>query len=249
MEDDALLRHSRHILLERIGVEGQERIAAASVLVVGAGGLGNPAATYLATAGVGRLALIDDDEVDLTNLQRQTLFSTGDIGLPKVEAAAARLSALNPGASVSVLRDRLAEGNAGAVVADADVVLDCSDNFPTRHLVNRHCARLRKPLVSGAAVRMEGQFCVFDLRRDESPCYSCLFPEDADHNDVPCSRMGVLAPLTGMIGSMQAAEALKIIVGGGSDLAGTLILVDAATMEFRRVRVPKDRGCGVCART
>lgn len=248
MDDDTLLRHSRHILLDQFGVEGQERIARSAVAVVGVGGLGNPAATYLVTSGIGSLTIIDDDEVDLTNLQRQTLFATGDIGQPKVEAAARRLAALNPETDVVAIRARLGEENARTLLSDADVILDCSDNFATRHLVNRACARSRKALVSGAAVRQEAQFCVFDLRDSRSPCYSCLFPEGTEHDDVPCSRLGVLAPLTGMVGSMQAAAALRLVVGHPGDISGKLILVDAPTMEFRRVRVPKDPGCPVCSR-
>lgn len=246
MNDDQLLRYSRHILLPEIDVPGQEAILAARVLVVGAGGLGSPAAMYLAAAGVGTLVLADHDAVDLTNLQRQILHSAEAIGRPKVESGRDALRRLNPLCSVQVVPRRL-EGEALlAEVAQADVVLDCSDNFATRHEINRACLHHRKPLVSGAAIRFDGQVSVFDLRSPANPCYHCLFPEGDDVDEVRCAVMGVFAPLVGIIGATQAAEALKLIVGCGVPLAGRLLLLDGLAMDWRSVSFGKDPGCAVC---
>ncbi|MCX8017917.1 MAG: molybdopterin-synthase adenylyltransferase MoeB [Rhodocyclaceae bacterium] len=247
MNDDALLRYSRHILLPQIGIEGQARIAAARTLIIGAGGLGSPAALYLASAGIGTLVIADADVVDLTNLQRQIVHRTASVGRPKVASAAATLAEINPDCHVLPLQERLAGARLEEEVAAADVVLDCSDNFPTRHAVNRACVRLGKPLVSGAAVRFDGQLAVFDPRRAEAPCYHCLFPEAADVEEVRCATMGVFAPLVGIIGAMQAAEALKLVIDCGAPLAGRLLLLDALTMEWRTLAVPRDPGCAVCA--
>lgn len=247
MNDDQLLRYSRHILLPEIGVEGQEAILAARVLVVGAGGLGSPAAMYLAAAGVGTLVLCDGDTVDLTNLQRQILHSAEGVGRLKVESGRDTLLRLNPLARVETVAERL-EGDAlDAQVAAADVVLDCSDNFATRHAINRACVRHRKPLVSGAAIRFDGQVSVFDLRQAESPCYHCLFPEGQEVEEIRCAVMGVFAPLTGIIGATQAAEALKLLVGCGTTLDGRLLLLDGLGMEWRSVTLGRDPGCTVCA--
>ena len=247
MNDDQLLRYSRHILLPEIGVEGQEAILAARVLVVGAGGLGSPAAMYLAAAGVGTLVLCDGDTVDLTNLQRQILHSAEGVGRLKVESGRDTLLRLNPFARVETVAERL-EGEAlDAQVAAADVVLDCSDNFATRHAINRACVRHRKPLVSGAAIRFDGQVSVFDLRHAESPCYHCLFPEGQEVEEIRCAVMGVFAPLTGIIGATQAAEALKLLVGCGTTLDGRLLLLDGLGMEWRSVTLGRDPGCTVCA--
>ncbi|ATE60854.1 HesA/MoeB/ThiF family protein [Thauera sinica] len=246
MNDDQLLRYSRHILLPEIDVAGQEAILGARVLVVGAGGLGSPAAMYLAAAGVGTLALADDDAVDLTNLQRQILHSTQAVGQPKVESGRDTLHRLNPLCRVETIARRL-EGEALAEqVAAADVVLDCSDNFATRHGVNRACVRHRKPLVSGAAIRFDGQVSVFDMRRPQAACYHCLFPEGDDVEEVRCAVMGVFAPLVGIIGATQAAEALKLIVGCGEPLAGRLLLLDGLSMTWRSVAFGRDPGCAVC---
>ncbi|MCK9258931.1 MAG: molybdopterin-synthase adenylyltransferase MoeB [Azoarcus sp.] len=246
MNDDQLLRYSRHILLPEIGVEGQEAILGARVLVIGAGGLGSPAAMYLAAAGVGTLVLADGDTVDLTNLQRQILHSAEGVGRLKVESGRDTLHRLNPFAQVEILPVRL-EGDAlDAQVALADVVLDCCDNFATRHAVNRACVKHRKPLVSGAAIRFDGQVSVFDLRNDGSACYHCLFPEGESLEEVRCAVMGVFAPLVGIIGSTQAAEALKLIAGCGTSLDGRLLLLDGLGMEWRSVALGRDPGCTVC---
>ncbi|MCX8085335.1 MAG: molybdopterin-synthase adenylyltransferase MoeB [Rhodocyclaceae bacterium] len=247
MNDEALLRYSRHILLSEIGLEGQARIAASRALVIGAGGLGSPAALYLASAGIGTLAIADADTVDLTNLQRQIIHRSASIGLPKVDSAAATLAEINPECRVQPLKERLSGARLEEEVAAADVVLDCSDNFETRHAVNRACVRFGKPLVSGAAVRFAGQLAVFDARRDDSPCYHCLFPEAEDVEEVRCATMGVFAPLVGIIGALEAAEALKLIVGCGAPLIGRLVLLDGLTMEWRTISVPRDPGCPVCA--
>jgi molybdopterin/thiamine biosynthesis adenylyltransferase len=214
--------------------------------VVGAGGLGSPVALYLAAAGVGRLTLCDHDNVDLTNLQRQIVHDTGTIGVPKVESARRRLAAINPETRVEALAERVAGERLEALVERADVVIDASDNFATRHAINRACVKFRKPLVSGAGVRFDGQISVFDLRGDDSPCYHCLFPEEGDLEEMRCAVMGVFAPLVGIIGSMQAAEALKVIMGVGETLNGRLLLLDALKMEWRSIRLRKDPVCRVC---
>jgi adenylyltransferase/sulfurtransferase len=246
MNDNQLLRYSRHILLPQIGIEGQEKFLGSHALIVGAGGLGSPIALYLASAGVGRITICDDDEVDLTNLQRQIVHRTGSIGKKKVESAKATLAAINPEITVVALAERVAGERLEALVAEADVVLDGSDNFATRHAVNRTCVALRKPLVSGAGVRFDGQVAVFDLRSRQSPCYHCLFPEAGEAEDVRCAVMGVFAPLVGIVGSIQAAEALKLLAGAGESLAGRLLLIDALTMQIRSVRLQKDPACAVC---
>lgn len=246
MNDLQLLRYSRHILLPEIGVEGQERIVAARALVIGAGGLGSPAAYYLASAGVGTLVLADGDEVDLTNLQRQILHRTDAVGLPKAESGERTLTGINPECRVVAVTERLDGERLGAEVARADVVLDCCDNFATRHAVNRACVEHRVPLVSGAAIRFDGQVAVFDPRRDDSPCYHCLFPEAQDVEEVRCAVMGVFAPLTGIVGTTQAAEALKLLAGCGTSLAGRLLLLDGLAMEWRSIAVPRDPDCLVC---
>ena len=246
MTDDQLLRYSRHILLNEIGVEGQARLVEARVLVVGAGGLGSPAALYLAAAGVGTLVLADGDTVDLTNLQRQILHTEASVGRPKVDSGRDALARINPESRVVALQERLAGETLSAQVAVADVVLDCSDNFATRHAINRACVAHRKPLVSGAAIRFDGQVSVFDVRREEAPCYHCLFPEAEDVEEVRCAVMGVFAPLTGIIGTVQAAEALKLLIGCGQSLAGRLLLLDGLAMEWRSIRVPRDPDCAVC---
>ena len=248
MNDDQLLRYSRHILLPEIGVEGQEAILAARVLVVGAGGLGSPAAMYLAAAGVGTLVLCDGDTVDLTNLQRQILHSAEGVGRLKVDSGRDTLLRLNPQARVETLAERLEGAALDAQVAAADIVLDCSDNFATRHAINRACVNHRKPLVSGAAIRFDGQVSVFDLRQAESPCYHCLFPEGQEVEEIRCAVMGVFAPLTGIIGATQAAEALKLLVGCGTSLDGRLLLLDGLAMEWRSVMLGRDPACTVCAR-
>ena len=246
MDDPLLLRYSRHILLDELGPDAQERFAAAHALIVGVGGLGAPAAQFLAAAGIGTLSLCDADSVDLTNLQRQILYATADVGQPKVDAAAARLAAVNPHVNIVSIARRIGEVDLIPLVAAADVVVDCCDNFETRHAVNRACVRARKPLVSGAALRFDGQLAVFDTRDPASPCYHCLFGEGDELEETRCATMGVFAPLVGIVGSTQAAEALKLIAGVGESLAGRLLLLDALVMEWREVRVPRDADCPVC---
>jgi len=215
--------------------------------VVGAGGLGCPAALYLASSGVGRLTIADADAVDLTNLQRQILYRTDSVGAQKVAEARKTLAAMNPDVEIVPLARRVTGEDAGALVAAADVVLDCSDNFATRHALNRACVANRKPLVSGAAIRMDGQLMVFDLRHADAPCYACLFPEEGEVEEVQCAVMGVLAPLTGAIGAMQAMEAVKLLAGAGETPRGLLTLIDAKTSGIRSVRVKKDPRCRVCS--
>jgi adenylyltransferase/sulfurtransferase len=246
MNDAQLLRYSRHILLDEMGVEAQARLLASTALVVGAGGLGSPAALYLASAGVGRILLADGDTVDLTNLQRQVLHRDDRVGLGKAESGRRSLLEMNPEVEVEAIATRL-EGDAlRAAVARATVVLDCCDNFATRHAVNRACVEAGVPLVSGAAIRFDGQLAVFDTRRADSPCYHCLFPDGQDVEAVRCATMGVFAPLTGIVGTMQAAEALKIAGGFGTPMTGQLLLIDTRTMSIDRIRVPRDPGCPVC---
>jgi molybdopterin/thiamine biosynthesis adenylyltransferase len=248
MDDGQLLRYSRHILLSELGVDAQARFASAHALIIGVGGLGNPVAQFLAAAGVGTLTIVDADRVDLTNLQRQILFDTDSVGRLKVDAASARLGAVNAEVRVAAVSARVGEPELGPLVAGADVVVDCSDNFATRHSVNRACVSARKPLVSGAAIRFDGQISVFDMRDARSPCYHCLFGEGDEFEETRCATLGVFAPLVGMVGSAQAAEALKIIAGVGTTLAARLLLVDALTMEWRELRVLKDPQCPVCGK-
>jgi adenylyltransferase/sulfurtransferase len=248
MNDQELLRYSRHLLLAEIGIEGQARIRGATVLVVGAGGLGSPAALYLVSAGVGRVVLADGDRVDLSNLQRQILHRETAVGRLKVESGRETLAALNSESVVDAIGVRLEGLTLDSAVARADVILDCSDNFATRHAINRACVRLRKPLVSGAAVRFDGQLVVFDSRDPDSPCYECLFPQASELEEVRCAELGVFAPLTGIIGTMQAAEALKLIGGFGRSLTGELLLLDARDLAVQRIRIPRDPECLVCGK-
>jgi len=245
--DDELLRYSRHILLDEIGIEGQQRLLAGHALVIGAGGLGSPVALYLGTAGLGRITLVDHDTVDLTNLQRQVAHATARVGQPKVESARTAIHALNPGVRVDVLAERADAARLDQLVAQADVVLDCSDNFATRQAVNAACVAHRRPLVSGAAIGFDGQISVYDVRTPGQPCYACLFPPDATFEEVRCSTMGVFAPLVGIIGTMQAAEALRLVAGIGQSLAGRLLMLDARRMQWDEVRMSAHPGCPVCA--
>jgi molybdopterin/thiamine biosynthesis adenylyltransferase len=246
MDDSELLRYSRHILLDELGPDAQARFASAHALIVGIGGLGAPVAQFLAAAGVGTLSLCDADSVDLTNLQRQILYATTDVGRSKVEAAATRLASINPHVALRPIARRIGDRELATLVAGADIVIDCCDNFETRHAVNRACVGARKPLVSGAAIRFDGQLAVFDTRDPLSPCYHCLFGEGEAIEEMRCATMGVFAPLVGIVGSTQAAEALKLIAGAGRSLAGRLLLLDALAMEWREVRVPRDPECAVC---
>jgi len=247
MNDEQLLRYSRHILLDELGIEGQQRLLASHVLVIGAGGLGSPVALYLGTAGVGRLTLVDHDTVDLTNLQRQIAHNLQRVGSPKAESAAQSIAAINPEVQVRTLVQRADAALLDTLVAEADVVIDCSDNFKTRHAVNAACVRHGKPLVAGAAIGFDGQISVYDPRDAASPCYACVFPPDAAFEEVACATMGVFAPLVGIIGCVQAAEALKLLSGVGQSLAGRLQMLDARTMEWSEMRITRQPECAVCA--
>ena len=247
MDDAQLLRYARHILLDELGIEGQQKLLDARVLIVGAGGLGSPAAMYLAAAGVGHIVLADDDVVDVGNLQRQIMHQTAALDQPKVLSGQRAMQAINPEVNVTAMAQRL-EGDALLdTIASVDLVLDCCDNFRTRHAVNRACVQHRKPLVSGAAIRFSGQVSVFDLRQIDNPCYHCLFPEADDAEELRCATTGVLGPLVGIIGSVQAAEAIKIITGMGEPLVGRLQSLDALSMRWHEIRYRKDPGCEVCA--
>ena len=247
LSDDDLLRYSRHILLNDIGIEGQTRIQQARVLVIGAGGLGSPVALYLGSAGVGRITVVDHDNVDLTNLQRQIAHTQARVGQPKVDSIRAAVAQLNPAVDVVALHQRADAALLGALVAQADVVLDCCDNFATRQAVNSACVTHRVPLVSGAAIRFDGQLTVYDPRDAQSPCYACVFPPEQTMEETRCATMGVFAPLVGIVGSMQAAEALKLISGAGRPLTGRLLLIDGRSMEFTEVKLARNPSCPVCA--
>lgn len=247
MNDNQLLRYSRHILLDEIGIEGQEKLLAAHALIIGAGGLGSPAALYLASAGIGTITLVDNDTVDLTNLQRQIMHTTERVGQPKTQSGKLALQQINPETKVIALSERADEARLHELVRGATVVLDCSDNFTTRHAVNRACVKHKVPLVSGAAIRFDGQISVFDPRRPDSPCYACLFPADQVFEEINCATMGVFAPLVGIIGAMQAAEALKLVAGIGDSLAGRLLLLDARSMEWNSIKIARNSTCQVCS--
>ena len=246
MTDDQLLRYSRHILLDEMGIEGQERVLAAHAVIIGAGGLGSPAALYLASAGVGHITLVDDDVVDLTNLQRQITHTTARVGQPKVASAATAMVAINPEVRVTTLQARMDAAALDALVPQASVVLDCSDNYATRHAVNAACMRHGKPLVAGAAIRFDAQITVLDPRDAQSPCYACIFPPQAEFEEVLCSTMGVFAPLVGVVGAVQAAEALKLLAGVGTSLAGRLLMLDGRSMEWGTLHVQRAPDCAVC---
>ena len=247
MRDAELSRYSRHILLDDIGIEGQERINAARVLVIGAGGLASPAVLYLVAAGVGTLTLVDDDVVDLTNLQRQIMHDSGSIGSAKVLSAQASAARINPLTRLVALQQRADVALLDNLLPQSDVVLDCSDNFATRQAINAACVRHRVALVSGAAVQFDGQISVFDPRRADCPCYACAFPPHSAPDPVACATMGVFAPVVGVIGCMQAAQALMLVGGFGTPLAGVLLMLDGRSMEWTRIRMPRDPACSVCA--
>jgi molybdopterin-synthase adenylyltransferase len=246
MTDEELLRYSRHILLDEIGIEGQRKLLASHALVIGAGGLGSPVLLYLGTAGVGHITVVDHDDVDLTNLQRQIAHTLARVGTPKATSAHAAIAAINPDVRITPLVERADAKRLDALVAEADVVLDCSDNFKTRQAVNVACVRHRKPLVAGAAIGFDGQISVYDTRAPDAPCYACLFPPEATYEEVACATMGVFAPLVGIIGTMQAAEALKLLAGIGTSLAGRLQMLDARTMEWNEIRMARQPHCAVC---
>lgn len=246
MDDAQLLRYSRHILLNEVGVEGQERLLASHALVIGAGGLGSPVALYLGSAGVGRITVVDHDVVDETNLQRQIAHNLARVGRPKAESVKEAIAAINPDVCVTPVVQRADAALLDTWVAQADVVLDCTDNFATRHAINRACVKHRVPLVSGAAIRMDGQLSVFDSRTPGNPCYACVFPEDAGVEETRCATMGVFAPLVGIIGTMQAAEALKLLIGLESRLTGQLLMLDGREMAFNQIGLPQSPDCAVC---
>jgi len=248
VDDAQRLRYSRHLLLNEFGEDAQERLLAARALVVGAGGLGSAALLYLASSGFGRITVCDGDRVDLTNLQRQVVHRVDSIGEAKVASAARTLAAINPDIRIVPLEERADPARLAELVADADVVLDCSDNFSTRHALNRACVAFRKPLVSGAAIRFDGQVAVFDLRRDDAPCYHCLFAEDGAAPEERCATMGIFAPLVGIVGTFQALEAIKLVAGMGESLAGRLLLFDALASRWHEVRFARDAHCRVCGR-
>ena len=246
MNDQQLLRYARHLMLDDIGINGQQRLLDAHALVIGAGGLGSPAVLYLATAGVGRITVVDDDTVDLSNLQRQIAHNQSRLGLPKAESMRTTVAAINPDVQLQALVQRADGALLAQWVPQADVVLDCSDNFRTRHAVNAACVQHAKPLVSGAAIGWDAQVSVYDTRQAHAPCYACVFPPDAAFDDVACSTMGVLAPLVGIVGSMQALEAIKLLTGAGESLAGRLLMLDARTMGWDSIRIARQPHCTVC---
>ena len=246
MNDAQLLRYSRHILLNEVGVEGQEQLLASHALVIGAGGLGSPVALYLGSAGVGRITIVDHDVVDETNLQRQIAHNVSRVGSPKAESAREAIAAINPDVVVNAVTSRADAPLLDQLVAEADVVLDCTDNFATRHAINRACVAHLKPLVSGAAIRMDGQLSVFDPRLPGNPCYACVFPENSGVEETRCATMGVFAPLVGIVGTLQAAEALKLLVGLGSRLTGRLLMIDGRDMAFNEISLPQNPACAVC---
>ena len=246
MTDDQLLRYSRHILLDEVGVEGQQRWLAAHALVIGAGGLGSPVALYLAASGVGHITVVDHDSVDLTNLQRQIAHTTARVGQTKSSSAALAMQALNPDVQVHALTERADTALLHRLVAQSQVVIDCCDNFETRQAVNAACVQHRVPLVSGAVIRWDGQVTVFDARASDSPCYACVFAPDQPPPEVQCATMGVLAPLVGVIGSLQAAEALKLLAGVGTNLMGRLQMLDGRHMAWSDLRLLRQPDCPVC---
>lgn len=245
MKDEQLLRFSRQIMLPTMDVAGQQELVDATVLIVGMGGLGCPAAMYLSAAGVGHLVIADDDTVEITNLQRQIAHEQSNLGESKVSSAEATLKGLNPDVRITQIKNRLEGDLLEQAIVSADVVVDASDNFNTRFAVNQSCLKNKKPLVSGAAIRMEGQVAVFDSENPESPCYQCLYTE-CDDDDASCSQNGVMAPLVGIIGSVQAMETIKLITGIGNSLVGRLLLLDAATMQWREMKLPRDPSCPAC---
>ena len=246
MNDNQLLRYSRHILLPSIAYEGQEALTKSHALIVGAGGLGSPVALYMAAGGVGTLTICDFDHVDLTNLQRQIIHTTSSVGINKAISAQKTIQGINPEVVVNPVQEKSTEASMTGLIKAADVVLDCSDNFSTRYALNRLCYQYKKPLVSGAAIGFEGQISLFDFRHEASPCYHCLFPDDGTDTEMRCSENGVFAPLVGMIGTAQAAEAMKLLMNVGKSLEGRLLLLDALAMEWRTIRLSKDPTCLVC---
>ena len=246
MNDDQLLRYSRHILLPQIGILGQEKLTRSRVLIIGLGGLGSPSAMYLAASGIGELVICDNDNVDLTNLQRQTIHNTETIGMSKVQSATEAIAKINPEISVVPVQKYVDEKGLQKLIKEVDIVVDASDNFATRHTINQVCVTYKKPLVSGAAIRFNGQISVFNLSNNASPCYHCLFSKDGSNEDMHCATMGVFSPLVGAIGCMQAMETIKILLNIGITLNGRLMLLDGLTMEWRSIKLNKDHECTIC---
>ena len=247
MNDAQLLRYSRHIFLDDIGIEGQQKLLASHALIIGAGGLGSPVALYLGSAGVGHITVVDHDTVDATNLQRQIAHTLADVGQPKAQSIQQSIAAINPDVEVTVITQRADDERLNEWVQKADVVLDCTDNFATRHAINRACVWHGKPLVSGAAIRFDGQVTVYDPRDAQSPCYACVFPETDTLEEAQCATMGVFAPLVGIIGSVQAAEALKLLMGIGQTLTGRLLMLDGRNMAWSEIKMPRNPACAVCS--
>lgn len=247
MNDDQLLRYSRHILLDEIGIEGQETLLSSRVLMVGAGGLGSPVALYLGSAGVGCITIVDHDRVDATNLQRQIAHNLARIGEFKAVSMLQAIAAINPDVTVIPVTERADAALLDQLVPEADLVLDCTDNFATRHAINRACFKHRKPLVSGAAIRFDGQVAVYDPRSAQSPCYACVFPESDLLEETRCATMGVFAPLVGIVGTVQAAEALKLLCDVGQPLTGRLLMLDGRSMEWNEMKLARNPACEVCS--
>lgn len=247
VNDQQLLRYSRHILLDDIGLEGQQRLLESHALVIGAGGLGSPVSLYLGSAGVGRITVIDHDVVDETNLQRQVAHTLARVGEPKAESIRQAIAQINPDPVVVPVLQRADATLLEALVPQADVVIDCTDNFATRHAINLACVRHAKPLVSGAGIRMDGQLSVYDVRDHQSPCYACVFPDTEQVEETRCATMGVFAPLVGIVGTMQAAEALKLMAGLGSRMTGQLMMLDGRDLAFQSIRLPRNPVCPVCS--
>ncbi len=251
MNDAQLLRYSRHILLDELGIEGQQKLLASHALIVGAGGLGSPVALYLGSAGVGHITVVDHDTVDATNLQRQIAHTLADVGQFKAQSILQAIASINPDVQVTAITGRADDALLDKLTQKADVVLDCTDNFTTRHAINRACVKHGKPLVSGAAIRFDGQVTVYDPRNAQSPCYACVFPESSTFEETHCATMGVFAPLVGIIGSVQAAEALKVLIAPGNQvgepLTGRLLMLDGRNMAFNEIRMPRNEACSVCS--
>lgn len=248
MNDQELLRYSRHILLDEIGIEGQEKLLQSHVLIIGAGGLGSACAPYIAAAGVGKITIVDDDEVDLTNLQRQIIHETTSVGEAKVLSAQKFLKKINPTIEVLAIQKRVDSSLLTELINNVDLIIDCTDNYKTRHAINRACVQAKKPLVFGAAIRFDGQLSVFDSSKQNSPCYACIFPEDQEFEEVRCSTMGVFSPLVGIIGAMQAAQALQVITNCGTPLVGQLALWDGKKSEMTQIKVNRKSDCQVCGK-
>ena len=246
MNDDQLLRYSRHIMLDEIGIEGQERILAAHAVIIGAGGLGSPAALYLGSAGVGRITIVDNDVVDMTNLQRQIAHTTDRVGQPKVESIRAAVHAINPGTRIDGIQQRADRALLDTLVPQASLVLDCTDNYRTRHMINAACVRHNVPLVAGAAIRLDGQLMVIDPRDARCACYACVFAPDAQFEEVQCASMGVFAPVVGVVGTLQAAEALKLIAGFGTPATGRLLMFDSSRLDWSSMQTTRAPDCTVC---